>query len=73
MQTRADVPDFSPDPNSLLPVIPEFALLLLTLSKAEPGALLSFGNCCFPMEEDSLASLNWEKMAHECRKGSNQA
>lgn len=37
-----------------------------------PGALLSFGNYCFPME-DFLASLNWEKLTCECRKVSNQA
>lgn len=65
--------DISPDPNSLLPVIPALALLLTPPSTAGPGALYSFGNCFFPMEEESLASLNWEKMAHECRKGSKQA
>lgn len=41
--------DFSSDPNSLLPVLPGFALLPLPPWKAVPGALLSFGN--FPWKD----------------------
>lgn len=65
--------DLSLDPNSFLSIIPGLALVLIPPAKAVPGALLSYGNCCFPMEEGFLASLTWEKMAHECRKGSNEA
>lgn len=59
----ADVPRFFFRSQFLFSLIPGFAPL-----KAMPGALLSFGNSCFPMEEDALASLNLEKMTYECRK-----
>lgn len=68
MQTTADVPRFFFRSQFLSFSNPWVCNSAIPPSKAVPGALLSFGNSCFPMEEDSLASLNWEKMTYECRK-----
>lgn len=71
MQTTADVPRFFFRPQFLSFSDPWVCNSAIPLSKAVRGALLSLGNSC--MEEDSLTSLNWEKMTYERRKVSDQA
>lgn len=68
MQTTADVPRFFFRSQFLPFSNPWVCNSAMAPLKAVLGALLSFRNSCFPMEEDALASLNWEKMTYECRK-----